>query len=177
MFCSLFLNFILCLVVACLVKFSSLISNQACFLVISTWRFHLLNGIFFTVCWSLGVWVESVLWHYSSAQQHPPSFWTIFLSMINTGLWSFSWKWRIEQQFVLVTCGLEASFKERGPHLTGSEGHTPTILFWSSSFDHLSYPFPTPLCGSQNEWTLNRVWICQRAEMQQMCVWKVRNIF
>lgn len=67
--------------------------------------------------------------------------------MINTAAWSFSWRWRAElQQHVLGPfypghlSGPEAIFKERGPPLTGSMRRPPSVLLWSSSFDHLSHP-------------------------------------
>lgn len=50
---------------------------------------------------------------------------------------------------MLVTSGPEDSFKERGPRLTASEGHAPSILLWSSSFDHLSYSVSSSPFGSQ----------------------------
>lgn len=66
-----------------------------------------------------------------------------------TAPWSFSWSWRAEQQRVLCPLSWsplaqKPSSKRGGPPLTGSMGPPPpSVLLWSSSFDHLSHPVTT----------------------------------
>lgn len=85
--------------------------------------------------------------------QRPPAHHPVS-PVINTALWSFSWRWRAEQQRVLGPLSWSplwprSHLQREAPPLTGSVRRPPSVLLWSSSFDHLSHPVSTSPFSSQ----------------------------